>query len=66
MVLRVEVGADGRVSNVSVRRPLGLGLDEKAQDAVRQWVYKPALRDGRPVAVQFDLSINFRLEPSEP
>ncbi len=66
VVLRVEVGPDGRVSNVTVRRPLGLGLDEKAQEAVRQWVYKPALRDGRPVAVQFDLSINFRLEPSEP
>lgn len=66
VVLRVEVGPDGRVSNVTVRRPLGLGLDEKAQEAVRQWVYKPALRDGRPVAVQFDLSINFRLESSEP
>ncbi len=66
VVLRVEVGPDGRVSNVSVRRPLGLGLDEKAMEAVRQWVYKPALRDGRPVAVQFDLSISFRLESREP
>ncbi|MGH9650479.1 MAG: energy transducer TonB, partial [Terriglobales bacterium] len=63
VVLRVEVGADGHVSNVSVQNPLGMGLDEKALEAVRQWVYKPALKDGRPVAVQFDLSINFRLEP---
>jgi TonB family protein len=63
VVLRVEVGPDGRVSNVSVQRPLGMGLDEKAEAAVRQWVYKPALKDGRPVAVQFDLSINFRLDP---
>jgi TonB family protein len=66
VVLRVEVGADGRVSNVKVQNPLGMGLDEKAMEAVRQWVYKPALKDGRPVAVQFDLSINFRLDPETP
>ncbi len=63
VVLRVEVGPDGRVSSVSVQNPLGMGLDEKAQEAVRQWVYKPALKDGRPVAVHFDLSIDFRLDP---
>jgi TonB family protein len=63
VVLRVEVGPDGRVSSATVQNPLGMGLDEKAQEAVRQWVYKPALKDGRPVAVQFDLSINFRLDP---
>ncbi len=66
VVLRVEVGPDGRVSHVKVQNPLGMGLDEKAMDAVRQWVYKPALKNGRPVAVQFDLSINFRLDRSEP
>lgn len=63
VVLRVEVGPDGRVSDVKVQNPLGMGLDEKAMAAVRQWVYKPALKNGRPVAVQFDLSINFRLDP---
>jgi protein TonB len=43
-----------------------MGLDEKAMAAVRQWVYKPALKNGRPVAVQFDLSINFRLDSETP
>ncbi|MGH9530864.1 MAG: energy transducer TonB, partial [Terriglobales bacterium] len=66
VVLRVEVGPDGRVSNVSVQNPLGMGLDEKALEAVRQWMYKPALKNGRPVAVQFDLSINFRLDSETP
>jgi TonB family protein len=40
---------------------LGLGLDEKAIQAVRQWTFQPALKDGRPVDVQITVEVQFRL-----
>ncbi len=42
-------------------RSLGLGLDEQALDAVAQWRFEPALDDGKPVAVQATIEVNFRL-----
>ena len=42
-------------------RSLGLGLDEKALDAVRTWRFEPARKDGVPVAVQINVEVNFRL-----
>jgi len=38
-----------------------MGLDEKALDAVRQYRFKPELRQGRPVAVIITVAVNFRL-----
>ena len=43
------------------RSDLGLGLDEKAIEAVRNWKFEPALKDGKPVAVQINVEVNFRL-----
>jgi periplasmic protein TonB len=40
---------------------LGLGLDEKAIEAVRQWKFKPGMKDGKPIAVQVLVDVNFRL-----
>jgi TonB family protein len=40
---------------------LGLGLDEKAIEAVRQWRFQPALKDGRPVDVQITVEVQFHL-----
>ncbi len=59
--LSVEVDASGRVTNVDVIRKLGLGLDEKAVEAVKQWQFKPATKDGKPVAMQVQVDMNFRL-----
>ena len=42
-------------------RSLGLGLDQKAIEAVRQWKFEPAMKDGHPVAVQINVEVNFRL-----
>lgn len=61
VVLAVEVGADGFVQDVEVRRGLGLGLDENAMDAIRQWEFSPALKDGQPVSVSATVEVNFRL-----
>jgi len=44
-----------------VVRVIGLGLDEKAIEAVKQWTFKPAYKDGKPVAAAATLEVNFRL-----
>ncbi|HMD71064.1 MAG TPA: energy transducer TonB [Bryobacteraceae bacterium] len=59
--LDVEVDASGQVANVKLVRSLGLGLDEKAIEAVRQWKFNPGMKDGKPVAVQTEVEVNFRL-----
>src|SRR3954465_12745574 len=61
VVLWVIVGPDGRVHDMRVQRSLGLGLDEKAMEAVRLWKFDPARRDGQAVAVQINVEVNFRL-----
>lgn len=60
-VLWLIVGPDGRPRDIRVTRTLGLGLDEKAIEAVKQWKFEPALKDGRPVAVQINVEVSFRL-----
>lgn len=60
-VLWLVVGADGRPQQIKVARTLGLGLDEKAIEAVKQWKFEPAMRDGKPVAVQINVEVSFRL-----
>lgn len=61
VVLWVVIGPDGRPHEIRVQRSLGLGLDEKALEAVRQWKFEPARKDGQPVAVQINVEVNFRL-----
>ncbi len=61
VVLWVVVEEDGKVRQTKVLNSLGLGLDEKAVEAVKQWEFEPAMRDGKPVKVQATIEINFRL-----
>ena len=63
VVLWLIVGPDGLPHDVRVARSAGMGLDEKALEAVRQWRFEPALKDGQPVAVQINVEVNFRLPP---
>jgi protein TonB len=60
-VLSLIVGPDGKPRDVKVARSLGLGLDEKAIEAVNQWKFEPAQKDGRPVAVAINVEVTFRL-----
>jgi TonB family protein len=61
VVLQVTVGRDGRVGDVRVVRGLGAGLEERAVDAVRQWRFTPATRQGAPVDVSVRISVEFSL-----
>jgi protein TonB len=61
-LISVIVDAQGNPQNPRVVRALGMGLDEKALEAVRKYKFKPALKDGKtPVAVMINVEINFRL-----
>ena len=61
VTLYAVVDADGRVSKVQVARSLGLGLDEKAIEAVKQWKFIPGKKDGKPVPVAASIEVTFRL-----
>ncbi|HTS25732.1 MAG TPA: energy transducer TonB [Bryobacteraceae bacterium] len=61
VLLAIEVSPNGLATNIRVVRSLGLGLDEKAIDAVKQWKFKPGYKDGKPVTVAATIEVNFRL-----
>ena len=60
-ILWLIVGPDGKPRDVKIARSLGMGLDQKAIDAVKRWKFEPAMKDGKPVAVQINVEVNFRL-----
>jgi TonB family protein len=61
VIVEATVGADGNVYGVMVVRALGLGLDEQAIIAIKQWKFKPGLKDGKPVPVAVSIETTFRL-----
>lgn len=60
-MLWVVIGPDGRPRDVRVARTLGMGLDQKAMEAVREWKFAPAMLDGRAVAVEVNIEVTFHL-----
>ena len=61
VLLYIEVDPSGKATNIRVQHSLGLGLDERAIEAVRQWKFKPGYKDGNPVTVGANISVSFRL-----
>jgi TonB family protein len=61
VVFSMVVDTSGWPSQVRVIRSLGLGLDEKAVDAVSQWRFRPGTKDGTPVAMPVQVAVDFRL-----
>jgi len=61
VLVSLIIGADGLPKNPRVVRALGMGLDEKAIEAVKQYRFKPAEKDGTPVAVQMNVEVHFIL-----
>jgi protein TonB len=61
VLLWAVIDPEGRPRDLRIARSLGMGLDEKATEAVSKWRFSPALKDGRPVAVQISIEVVFRL-----
>jgi protein TonB len=61
VLLLLVVGADGRTYDIHVQSSLGMGLDEKAVEAVRRWRFEPATVKGQRVARQIAIEVNFHL-----
>ena len=60
-VLSVTVDANGRPTNIHVLNSLGMGLDEKAMESVRNWKFEPGKKDGHDVAVEIAVEVDFHL-----
>ncbi|MEO8726885.1 MAG: TonB family protein [Acidobacteriaceae bacterium] len=61
VLVSIVIGADGLVHDARLASPLGMGLDEKALEAARQWKFLPGKKDGRPVAVYAQIEVSFHL-----
>jgi periplasmic protein TonB len=61
VLLSLVIDEHGNTRDIHVVRPLGLGLDEKAIEAVAKWRFRAAMKGGRAVAVQAQVEVNFRL-----
>lgn len=62
VILEAVIDAKGNVSRVKVLKGLGAGLTASASDTAKQWKFKPATLEGKPVAVFFVLTISFSLQ----
>jgi len=60
-VVSLIVDTQGNPQRVQVVRHLGMGLDQKAVEAVRHYRFKPATLQGKPVAVEVNIEVNFRI-----
>jgi TonB family protein len=61
-VISLIIDAQGNPMRLQVVRHLGMGLDQKAVEAVKGYRFKPAMRFGKPVAVTVNIEVNFKLD----
>ena len=61
VLLSLVVDETGHTKDIRVLKPLGLGLDEKAIEAVTKWTFIPGKKAGKAVAVQAQIEVTFRL-----
>jgi periplasmic protein TonB len=61
VLLSIIVDAEGKARDIHVIKSLGMGLDEKAVEAVQKWKFKPGMKGGQPVNVRAQIEVNFRL-----
>jgi len=61
VMLSIVVNTDGRAEQITVIKSLGMGLDEKAIEAVQKWRFTPGKNKGVPVKVRAQIEVNFRL-----
>jgi TonB family protein len=62
VILELAISETGETENFAVLKSLGPAIDVAAIDAVKKWKFAPATRDGKPIPVLFNLTINFKLK----
>ncbi len=61
VLVQLVIDENGRTRDFKIVQSLGLGLDEEALKAVKQWRFKPAMKDGKPVAILGEVHVGFHL-----
>jgi TonB family protein len=61
VMLYVQIDPSGEPTNIKVVRALGLGLDQKAMEAIAKWKFRPGSKEGNPVTVEATIEVSFRL-----
>jgi TonB family protein len=61
VLVNLWVSPEGTVSHVSIIRPIGMGLDDRAVEAVQKYTFTPATEDGKPVLVELNIEVNFQI-----
>lgn len=61
VIVQLVIDQDGHVRDIRIVRSLGLGLDEEAVKCVSKWRFKPATKDGKPVAILGEATVGFHL-----
>ena len=61
VIVAVAINEEGGVDDVKIVRPLGYGLDQNAMAAAKQSKFTPGTKDGKPVAVQLNMEMTFKL-----
>jgi protein TonB len=61
VLVNLIVDPQGRPQNVHILRGVGMGLDDKALAAVKQYRFKPAIENGKPVPVELNVEVNFQI-----
>jgi protein TonB len=61
VLVNLWVDTNGLPTHVHVIRGVGMGLDEKAVEAVRQYKFRPAMENGKPVLVELNVEVNFQI-----
>jgi TonB family protein len=59
VTMMVDIDAEGKVSKVEVKTPVGHGFDEAAREAVRKYLFSPAEIDGKPAAIRIEYTLHF-------
>lgn len=61
VLVYLQVNTAGIPMKVRIIKPAGVGLDERAVDAVKAYKFNPAMEDGKPVPVEMNVEVNFRV-----
>ena len=61
VLVYLQVDATGKPTHIRVLHGIGMGLDEKAIEAVSAYKFKPAMENGHPVAVEMNVEVNFNI-----